>query len=135
MSNIQKKCETCHKIYLGDGYKNRCTKECYWKGVYTATRGLKPIKKKVVYERICEVCDEPFQTNRKNQRDCSFGCSQSRKSLTADEKIKRANLRWLDDKHKPPANKKGFRQLNREAEWRRVWDDNSWNNHYAHIRG
>ncbi len=135
MANIQKQCPRCHTIYIGDGYKHHCTKECYGKLVYEKQRGLKECKKKTIYERICLTCNESFLTNRKNTHSCSFGCQNAnRPDRNAQAKIAKANARWLED-NKPKTKGKSFDQLNKAAEWKRVWDDRSWQRQFQYVRG
>jgi hypothetical protein len=49
----------------------------------------------------------------------------SSKRMPEDEKIKRANERWLNPKTKKPTNW-SFALQNRRDEYKRIMDDNSW---------
>jgi hypothetical protein len=141
MSNIRKKCINCSRIYIGDGYKESCTRECFFKKKYeehSLANGRYGKKHKVktvsVHKHICKQCNQPFESNRKNSAFCSFGCSRTQ--ISQDKQIQAANERWLNPKpRKKPKKPKSFAQLNREAEWRRVWDDESWARNYNSYRG
>ena len=143
MSNDRKRCINCNTIYIGSGYKKACTKECHNKKEYSIAMeksgrfGKKhKVKIKPVHLKICDTCGEEFESNRKNSRACSFGCSLGATRQTQDEKISKANARWLNPiPRKPNPKRKSYSQLNREAEWRRVWDDESWTRNYRSYRG
>lgn len=144
MSNQRKQCCNCRQIYIGDGYKDSCTRDCYFKKQYaekmksqgiTGKRHQLIVKK--IYNSICPVCNEPFEYNSKVIKYCIFGCAKAVKSgrmISQEDKIKAANAKWLEPK-KPRKKGKSFAQLNREAEWRRVWDDESWTRNFNANRG
>lgn len=142
MSNERKTCPNCYRIYIGDGYKNACTKECYYKKAYedmmvaSGRYGSKhKVKKKKVFTLVCKRCKSDFEANTPGRKYCSFGCS-SFVGLSEEEKIRKANEDWLNNKPKyVPKRKKSFAQLNREMEWKRVWDDESWARNYQMFRG
>lgn len=136
MSNQRKQCCNCRKIYIGDGYKESCTRECYFKKKY-AEKMNKRIKVKDVYSKICLVCNESFECNSKAIKYCSFGCAKAVKTgrpTSQEDKIKAANAKWLEPT-KPRKKGKSYAQLTREAEWRRVWDDESWTRNFNANRG
>lgn len=142
MSNVRKKCPNCNQIYIGDGYKESCTRECYFKKQYEDMMvgsgrhaDKHKVKKRAIYTKICPKCNSEFETNTQQRKYCSFGCSDNSKT-TEQEKINKANERWLQDKPKyMPKNRKSYAQLDREAEWRRVWDDDTWTRNYRSYRG
>ena len=137
MSNESKECATCATIYIGDGYKGACTKECFTHAEYRKARGLAPRdKKKEVFDKTCLKCQEPFKTNRAKGKYCSYGCARASTRPNAQEKIMVANAKWLA-RTESPMKRRGFSmaKLNKQAEWRRVWDDDSWTRHYQSVRG
>jgi hypothetical protein len=133
MSNVQKTCPTCHAIYIGDGYKNSCTRHCHFKSKYNEQYKLKT-KKKMVYDHVCKKCKSFFKSNKKASLYCSFGCISRSGKKSNEEKIKEANEKWLLDKpRKKP--KYSIKDVNKMMEWKRVWDDNSWSQSFNMYRG
>jgi len=45
-----KTCNICGRTYRGDGYKDVCTIDCYYKGEYAKRHG-KTVEKKTLYEK------------------------------------------------------------------------------------
>lgn len=137
MSNERKKCPNCNGIYIGHGYKEVCTRECYFRREYQIKVSPRfKVKQKKVFNLVCRRCNEGFESNSAVRKYCSYGCGIASKTPTESEKIAKANEDWLNNKTKyVPKRKKSFAQLNREMEWKRVWDDESWARVYGSYRG
>jgi len=143
MSNVRKKCPNCNKIYIGDGYKESCTRDCFFKKEYEIQikesecyNKKHEIKKLRVHEHICKMCNSKFESNRKDTKKCSFGCQLASKRKNQQDKIAEANERWLNSTEKKPnSGQKSYSRLNKESEWRRVWNDDSWTKNYKIYRG
>lgn len=132
---MTKICKRCATVYKGSGYKAHCTKGCFHKTEYANHFNLSPGPKKEIYNHNCQQCGREFQNNRKVSKYCDFACSHKSKLVSPEEKIRRANEKWLKGEKLKPKTPKSYGQLNREAEWKRVWDDQSWTSHYGAVRG
>lgn len=82
-------------------------------------------KEKKLPKLFCENCDEPFQAISKKSRFCSSRCTGANKNKKYKEKILKGNENWLNPKPKKKM-QTSFAQLDRQFEWKRVWDDESW---------
>jgi hypothetical protein len=92
------------------------------------------IQKKKLYDQNCKTCQTSFKTNRKDVVYCCYSCSKAK--MPDYDKIKTANQKWLNSEpKKPKKNKISFTILNRQAEWKRVWDDDSWSKKFNMYRG
>lgn len=139
MTNKSKTCSHCNAIYIGDGYKDACTKECYFRKEYEEKMKKSgrcgknhEVKKKTIHNHFCRKCKMEFKSNRKNSVYCSLGCSIPR--MSQEDRIKKANEKWLNPEEKKKS-KWNFGQLNRMAEYKRVFDDQSWTQNYNRYRG
>lgn len=142
MSNIRRKCPHCNGIYIGDGYKGTCGKQCYNSKKYETTMKSQgsyskahEVKKKKIHKHECKKCKTPFESNRANSVYCSFGCSYNAKSVNSDDRIKAANERWLSPAVPKKKSKWSIDDLNKMSEWKRVWDDESWTRRFNARRG
>ncbi len=132
MSNL---CIRCNKVFKGDGFKNHCARNCFIKSKYEDMIGFKISSKKNVYELICSTCHVGFVSNSKNIKYCSHGCCVNSYKMSPEDKIRIANEKWLNGENKVIKKKKSLSQLNKEAEWKRVFDDESWTNRFNTSRG
>jgi len=94
-------------------------------------------EKKIGRECICTHCNRNFFTGSYQcKKYCSESCRshsprgipKKYKKLTEEEKIKIQNEKWMNDENKKRKGK-SLEQLNKEAEYRRVFDDDGWD-HY-----
>lgn len=129
------KCRVCFvKEYQNQPMCYRCLTEAVQRkkrDQYVRSRCLKG------KERICECCGKKFFESR-NRKTCSSGCryklvaDKKRKieeSLVESKKIQDANEKWLIGDTKKKKKGKTLEQLDKEAEYKRVFDDKGWN-HY-----
>ena len=58
------------------------------------------VRKKKNYVKVCLQCHVEFHCSTMLKKYCSRGCSKATQRLPVEEKIARANARWLQDKPK-----------------------------------
>lgn len=129
----RKTCGNCGVVYAGDGFNGSCTSACYAKFEYEERFGKRAGRAAKLHKNpksyICPVCGDGFESTYNNAKYCSEKCLRKKTSGVLE-----ANAKWIADepKRKP---KYSFTQLNRFAEWKRVFDDNSWLKAYKGFRG
>lgn len=133
------KCLNCNRIYMGNGFKMACTRECYYRKEYEtmmkkegSRSKYNKVRKCKLYEKICALCHLPFQCNSKRKKYCSLGCSTIPRQR--NQTIQEANERWLNSKPSKRICKSPFR-LSKEESWRHLYDDDSWVIKFNTLRG
>jgi hypothetical protein len=136
MPNIPKYCKECDRTYWSNFEypSHRCIniKEAHLEFKHFKKKETRPFKpKKPFLDYICKTCQAQFKSRRKGRVYCSPEC---RKKDELKMHIQTCNDKWMN----PPPRKKpkySLSQLNRMAEWKRVWGDESWLKRFNAIRG
>lgn len=80
---------------------------------------------------ICESCGVEFKPTNKRSRFCTYSCKAITFRKPEQDKIAKANANWLKPKK---SNGFSFGKANRQSEWKRVNDDNTWLNRFQGYR-
>lgn len=130
------KCQKCQKIYwsIYENSSHVCFSEKNQKhnekfNVSSKRPAPQPMKNKStknIHQYICKCCNKIYMGDLTNNTFCSQEC---RKLMPT----KRANEKWINP---PPKKRRKYtlRQLDKMAEWKRVWDDESWTNNFQAYR-
>ncbi len=126
------RCKHCNKArQTYDASMQFCTSECQTKFKYyeamcpisATVRGQKARLKNHIL-KACACCGQ--ETSRR--KFCSDSCHiLHRAKLKRDATTARSKEKFLEDKKRKGVS---FEELNRQAEWRRVFDDDSWLNRF-----
>lgn len=85
------------------------------------------------HKTTCQGCGEVFRSTTKERKFCSRKCQpnpREKKHLTDEERFEREAQRWVNKKeNKGNPNFPGWDELNRKAEYKRVFGKNAFN-HY-----
>ncbi len=136
MVNIPRCCEKCRKVYWSDHlYPVDHCQQTYRPSLNFDHFKEKPVKEKKPekpkYDYKCKVCEAEFKSGQKNRLYCTEIC---RKKDYNQNKINSANDKWIENKpRKKP--KYSFHQLNAMAEWKRLYQDDSWMKSFKAYRG
>jgi len=129
-------CSDCKKVYWPEHVlsSHGCEKSLRSSLNFDHFKEKKPKEKKPEkqkYDYKCKVCEAEFKSGQKNRLYCTEIC---RKKDYHQNKLNSANDKWIENKpRKKP--KYSMRQLNEMAEWKRLYQDDSWMKSFKACRG